>query len=154
MGNQIPSSVSFKKILRGYFIVICCLAGIPLFSMLLISLFGSIHTYHAATAFFENFLQKEFLIYLLVGFLVQMIDGALGMAYGVSSTSFLTGIFTLFIGINSWQIVAGLMVGGAIAAPFGAYICHKINMRIAMTLVGLVIIFLSIRTLLISLNLL
>ena len=30
-----------------------------------------------------------FLLYVLVGFLAQMIDGALGMAYGVSSNSFL-----------------------------------------------------------------
>ena len=31
----------------------------------------------------------DFLIYLAVGFTAQMIDGSLGMAYGVSSTSFL-----------------------------------------------------------------
>ncbi|MEB2287831.1 MAG: sulfite exporter TauE/SafE family protein [Anaerolineae bacterium] len=37
---------------------------------------------------------EDFLLYLLVGFAAQLIDGALGMAYGVSSTTFLlsTGI--------------------------------------------------------------
>lgn len=32
------------------------------------------------------------LIYIFVGFVAQMIDGALGMAYGVSSTTFLLGL--------------------------------------------------------------
>jgi len=32
------------------------------------------------------------LLFVVVGFLAQMIDGALGMAYGVSSTTFLLGI--------------------------------------------------------------
>ena len=34
---------------------------------------------------FEN----KFIIYLFVGFLAQMIDGTLGMAYGVSGRTFL-----------------------------------------------------------------
>src|SRR5512139_813321 len=32
------------------------------------------------------------LLYILVGFVAQMIDGALGMAYGVSSNSFLLSL--------------------------------------------------------------
>jgi len=32
---------------------------------------------------------EYFLLYMLVGFAAQIIDGALGMAYGVSSTTFL-----------------------------------------------------------------
>lgn len=41
-----------------------------------------------------DFLDSHFLIFILVGFFAQLIDGALGMAYGVSSTTFLlaTGI--------------------------------------------------------------
>lgn len=31
----------------------------------------------------------QFFLYILVGFTAQIIDGALGMAYGVSCTSFL-----------------------------------------------------------------
>ena len=34
-------------------------------------------------------MEISILIYVLVGFLAQMIDGALGMAYGVSSNTFL-----------------------------------------------------------------
>ncbi len=301
MEKEILSSVSLKKLLRSYVIVLLYVVGIVLIFILLIIVSGSIHASQLANFFLENIIQQEFLTYLLVGFLAQMIDGALGMAYGVSSTSFLmsagvspaiasasvhiaevittgisglshwklgnvnkslfrklvipgalgaamgayvltsldgdiikpyvsgyllimgiiiiskafkkviafkdpqrihwlallggfidasggggwgpvvtttlmssgnhprltigtvnaaeflvaliaSGTFTILIGINSWQVVAGLMVGGAIAAPFGAYICHRVNVRIAMMMVGLVIIFLSIGTLLISLN--
>jgi uncharacterized membrane protein YfcA len=37
-------------------------------------------------------MELSILIYILVGFLAQMIDGALGMAYGVSSNTFLLSI--------------------------------------------------------------
>lgn len=303
MDKHIQSPISLKKIFRSYLLVIISVLGIALLFMLLTNISGSLDTQHLAIIFLENLLQEEFLIYLLVGFTAQMIDGALGMAYGISSTSFLisagvspaiasasvhisevitsgisgishwkignvdqklfkklvipgaigaaigayllssfdgeaikpyvsvyllimgiviiikslkkvmafksyrrihwlallggfidasggggwgpvvtttlvssgnhprltigtvnaaeffvalttSGIFILFVGINSWPIVAGLMVGGAIAAPLGAYVCHKINIRIAMILVGLVIIFLSLRTLLLASNLL
>jgi len=40
----------------------------------------------------EQFLNWQFALYILVGFIAQMIDGALGMAYGVSCTSFLLSI--------------------------------------------------------------
>ena len=38
---------------------------------------------------FENFDWNQFLLYLLIGFFAQIIDGSLGMAYGVSANSFL-----------------------------------------------------------------
>jgi hypothetical protein len=34
----------------------------------------------------------DFWVLLVVGFLAQLIDGSLGMAYGVSSNSFLLGV--------------------------------------------------------------
>jgi uncharacterized membrane protein YfcA len=42
--------------------------------------------------------------------------------------------------------VLGLILGGVIAAPFAAVICKKLNPRILLFLVGLLIIGLSIRT--------
>lgn len=51
-----------------------------------------------------------------------------------------------------WIPVAGLALGGAIAAPFAAYITRHIPIRPLMILVGLLIIFLSLRTLLISMG--
>lgn len=56
------------------------------------------------------------------------------------------GVFTLLIGIEGYNIIAGLLIGGIIAAPLGAYICSRINTKAAMIIVGLLIVFLSIRT--------
>jgi hypothetical protein len=42
--------------------------------------------------FTGEFTIQTFLIFILVGFLAQMIDGALGMAYGVSSNTFLLSV--------------------------------------------------------------
>lgn len=63
-----------------------------------------------------------------------------------------SGVFSLFVGINSWVVVLGLILGGVLAAPVGAYVCHKINHKACMILVGLLIIFLSARTLIRSLG--
>jgi uncharacterized membrane protein YfcA len=63
-----------------------------------------------------------------------------------------SGIFTLFIGINSWLVIAGLITGGAIAAPIGALVCKKINVRAAMVMVGILIISISLRTILKSIG--
>src|SRR5690349_20599622 len=38
------------------------------------------------------FMDLNILVFILVGFVAQMIDGALGMAYGVSSNTFLLGL--------------------------------------------------------------
>jgi len=59
-----------------------------------------------------------------------------------------SGIFTMLIGLQHWSIILGLLLGGILAAPLAAFLCHKINSRWAMFLVGLLIIGLSIRTLL------
>ena len=62
--------------------------------------------------------------------------------------SFASGItFILFDGISEWQVIAGLIVGGVIAAPLGAYLVNKIPRKPITVLVGLLLIFLSLRTL-------
>lgn len=65
----------------------------------------------------------------------------------------LTGasVFTLFIGIQGWNVIAGLIFGGILAAPLGAYLCSRINTKAIMIMVGIVIILLSIRTIILSL---
>ncbi|MBK6979418.1 MAG: sulfite exporter TauE/SafE family protein [Cytophagaceae bacterium] len=64
------------------------------------------------------------------------------------AVSFASGItFLLFGGINGWQVIAGLIVGGVISAPIGAYLVNKIPRKPAMVAVGLLIIYLSLRTL-------
>ncbi|NOT91201.1 sulfite exporter TauE/SafE family protein [Ferruginibacter sp.] len=42
--------------------------------------------------FLESFVTKSFLLYLLVGLFAQMVDGALGMAYGATCTAFLASL--------------------------------------------------------------
>ncbi|PWK28866.1 hypothetical protein LV89_00419 [Arcicella aurantiaca] len=62
--------------------------------------------------------------------------------------SFASGItFLLFEGINGWQVIAGLIIGGVVAAPFGAFFVNKIKRRPMTIVVGLLIIYLSSRTL-------
>ena len=64
------------------------------------------------------------------------------------AVSFASGItFLLFEGINGWQVIAGLIIGGVIAAPFGAFFVNKIPRKSMTIIVGILIILLSIRTL-------
>jgi uncharacterized membrane protein YfcA len=58
------------------------------------------------------------------------------------------GTFTFMLGSGSWTVVIGLITGGVLAAPLGAYICNRINVRRAMYAVGVLIILLSTRTIL------
>lgn len=46
-----------------------------------------------------------------------------------------------------WQIVVGLLSGGILAAPLAAYVCRKLPCQLLMTMVGILIILLSLRTL-------
>ncbi|MEA3351631.1 MAG: sulfite exporter TauE/SafE family protein [Chloroflexota bacterium] len=59
--------------------------------------------------------------------------------------------FIATIGLTNWQVIIGLIVGGALAAPFGAFVTKKVPHRVMMFCVGGVITILSIRTIFISL---
>ncbi|QDW19988.1 sulfite exporter TauE/SafE family protein [Flavobacterium sp. KBS0721] len=62
--------------------------------------------------------------------------------------SFASGItFMLFGGIHGWQVIIGLILGGVIAAPLGAYLVNKIKRKPMMVAVGVLIILLSLKTL-------
>lgn len=60
--------------------------------------------------------------------------------------------FMATIGIDHWQIVAGLIAGGALAAPIAAYAVKRIKPRFLMIAVGFLVILLSFRTLVLALN--
>lgn len=62
-------------------------------------------------------------------------------------TYFSAGILIYFTGIQSWQIILGLIVGGTLAAPFGAYIAKRLPTKTLMIIVGILIILTSIYTL-------
>lgn len=59
-------------------------------------------------------------------------------------TSAITFIFTL--GIQHWNIVAGLLIGGIITAPFSAMLTAKLPTRRMFILVGIVVIIMSLIT--------
>ncbi|QTY26983.1 sulfite exporter TauE/SafE family protein [Flavobacterium sp. CS20] len=62
-------------------------------------------------------------------------------------TFFSAGILIYFTGIQSWQIILGLIIGGTLAAPIGAIITKKIPHKSMMIIVGCMIILTSSYTL-------
>lgn len=60
--------------------------------------------------------------------------------------------FFTIIGLVYWKIIVGLIIGGVIAAPLAAYTTKRIPVRILMIAVGLLILFLSLRTLYLALS--
>jgi uncharacterized membrane protein YfcA len=55
--------------------------------------------------------------------------------------------FFLLIGLTNLEIILAFIIGGVIAAPLAAYLCKKIDTKILMIIVGILIIILNIRTL-------
>lgn len=57
--------------------------------------------------------------------------------------------FTVIGGLlfQHWEKIAGLMIGGVLAAPLAAWVCRKLPHKVLMILVGLLITGLSIRIL-------
>jgi len=61
--------------------------------------------------------------------------------------------FLLTLGmLNTWKIIIGLLVGGVLAAPLAAVAARKLPTRILMTMVGILIIALSVRTIFLTLR--
>jgi uncharacterized membrane protein YfcA len=61
----------------------------------------------------------------------------------VTAAQSLTFIFA--IGISNWWMVLGLLLGGVIAAPISAYVCHRVSPRPLLIMVGIMITILSLR---------
>jgi uncharacterized membrane protein YfcA len=57
---------------------------------------------------------------------------------------FSTGIFMLFIDIQAWQPIAGLILGGVLAAPLGAFLVRLFPPKTIMLIVGTLVVGLSI----------
>ena len=67
-------------------------------------------------------------------------------------TTFQSITFVLALGFSQyWQIILGLLVGGAIAAPLAAILAQKLPIKTLMIIVGTLIILLSIRTIFLAL---
>ena len=111
------------------------------------------------------------LVYIAVGFFAQMIDGCLGMAYGVSSNSFLLSvgvspaaasasvhtaeIFTTAIsGISHWKfgnldkkLVKRLIIPGVFGGILGAYILTSLPGDKLKPFIAIYLLFMGIRIL-------
>lgn len=53
--------------------------------------------------------------------------------------------FFMFIGITHWQVIAGLMIGGAVAAPVAAKLAGRLPARTMLICVGIMVIIWSLR---------
>lgn len=111
---------------------------------------------------------EMFLWFLLVGFVAQSIDGALGMAYGVSSNSILLGIgippatasawvhfaqvFTsLASGIShwkmgnvDWKLAKKLLIPGVLGSVVGAYILSSLDPNLVKPIIAVYLFIMGI----------
>jgi uncharacterized protein len=60
-------------------------------------------------------------------------------------TAVVAATFVATIGLELWPVIAGLVIGGLLAAPFAALITRRVPDRPLMLLVGVVIVLLSLR---------
>jgi uncharacterized membrane protein YfcA len=60
--------------------------------------------------------------------------------------------FFIFLKLENLKIIAGLILGGIIAAPFAAKLCQILPAKLLMRIVGIVLILISARTLLLALG--
>jgi len=135
---------SFKKLI-GY---VASILGIMLAGHLLFSIFPLSEIWQQANNAFAT-LDMQFVYYMLGGFIAQMIDGALGMAYGVSASTFLmsfgvspavasmsvhtseiftsgvSGFMHLRFGNVHTKLFKSILIPGVIGAILGAYILSE-----------------------------
>jgi uncharacterized membrane protein YfcA len=60
-------------------------------------------------------------------------------------TTTVSATFVATVGLELWPVIAGLVLGGELAAPFAAYVTRRLPDRPLMIIVAVVIILLSLR---------
>jgi uncharacterized membrane protein YfcA len=119
----------------------------------------------------ENILTPELFLFLAIGFGAQIIDGSLGMAYGVTANSFLLGfgvppalasasvhtaeVFTTAAsGISHWrlgnidkEIIRRLAITGVLGGIIGAYLLSNLDGGKIKPWIALYLLFMGIRIL-------
>jgi uncharacterized protein len=55
----------------------------------------------------------------------------------------IAGTFVATIGLSQWPVIAGLVVGGVVAAPFAAYVTRLVPTKSLMLLVGAIVVLVS-----------
>ncbi len=135
---------SIKKLI-GY---VASVLGIMLAGHLLFTIIP-LHTIWTSASNLASTLDLNFALYMLGGFIAQMIDGALGMAYGVSASTFLmsmglspaiasmsvhtseiftsgvSGFMHLRFGNVNNKLFKVIVIPGVIGAILGAYILSE-----------------------------
>ncbi|MES2734087.1 MAG: sulfite exporter TauE/SafE family protein [Bacteroidota bacterium] len=130
------------------FILVGCLVSLYIFPTQIQ------HVAEGVPGAFQAFFTEQVLFFMLAGFLAQMIDGALGMAYGVTSSSILLGlgvspamasasvhvseVFTtgisglshLKLGNVNRKLFRSLVLPGVIGAVIGAYLLTNIDEKV------------------------
>ncbi len=120
---------------------------------------------------FENFDWNQYLLYLLVGFFAQIVDGSLGMAYGVSANTFLMSfgvspaaasasvhiseVFTtLTSGISHFKfnnidkkIIKRLIIPGVLGGILGAYILVNFPSNLVKPIITIYLFLMGVRIL-------
>jgi uncharacterized membrane protein YfcA len=60
--------------------------------------------------------------------------------------------FVLTLGLGYWEVIAGLALGGLLAAPLGGWVVKRLPTKPFMIFVGVFVILLSLRTFILSLR--
>ncbi len=144
-------TVNLKSLLITYIWIFGIILCLSTFALLLSVHVLNLISYQEIVIFGQHTLNCSFLLYVIVGFIAQLIDGALGMAYGVTSTSFLISsgispavasssvhaaeIFTTGIsGFSHWRfknlykkLFIRLAIPGIIGSAIGAYVLSSFN---------------------------
>ena len=58
-----------------------------------------------------------------------------------------TGIFIFLVGVSAWKVILGLILGGVIAAPLGAYVIRLFQPKTLLRIVGVLIVVVNFYTL-------
>lgn len=111
-----------------------------------------------------DFLTSDFLTFVLIGFLAQIVDGALGMAFGVLATTSLlavgvppavasamthvtecfttaaSGLSHLYHRNVDWRLVVRLAPAGMLGGAIGAYLLSSIDAKMIAPLISLYLI--------------
>ena len=58
--------------------------------------------------------------------------------------------FFVTLGLTHWRMIAGLALGGVLAAPLAAWACRRVPMKPLMIAVGVLVVLLSVRTLVLT----
>ena len=128
-------------------------AGLAFLLIIILVILSQVPAGHSGTIydFLAANITSEFFLYMLGGFIAQMIDGALGMAYGLTSTTFLlsvgispaaasasvhasevftsgaSGLMHLKLKNVSRKLFVSLLIPGMIGAIMGAYILSELE---------------------------